>query len=134
MLLFCNKNLFCAKHTIKYISKETENAYYNTLRLINNGATIPIYSSVFFCLSGLAEKYHEGKLKGYYFLVFDDGDIVLYSDRGEILMTSVWKPLLSDLVSRAGHSESDIKLYRTISNYYYKHGVEEFIKKFHINV
>ena len=132
MLQFYNKSLFCAKHTIRYISKETEKAYYDTLRLIDNGATIPIYSSVYFCLSGLAERYHEGELKGYYFLVFHDGDVALYNEQGEILMTSVWKPLLRDLVSKAGHEDDEVKICRTISNYYYKHGVKEFIKKFHI--
>ena len=132
MLLFCNKNLFCAKHTIGYISKEVERVYYNTLRLIESGATIPIYSSEYFCCCGPAEKYRTGELRGYYFLVFNDGDIALYNEQGEILMTSVWKPLLKDLISKAGYSDDDIKLHRTISNYYYEHGVGEFIKKFHI--
>lgn len=130
MMLFCNKNLFCAKHTIKYMSKKAEKAYYDTLRLIDSGATIPIYSNEYFCLCGISEKYYSGVLRGYYFLVFSDGDIALYNEQGEILMTSVWKPLLKDLVSRAGHSADDIKLCRTISNYYYEHGVSEFIKKF----
>lgn len=131
MLLFCNKSLFCAKRTIGYLSKEVEKAYYSTLKLIDSGATIPIYSNEYFCLCGIAEKYYTGELRGYYFLVFNDGDIALYNEQGEILMTSVWKPLLKDLVSRAGHSDDDIKLCRTISNYYYKHGVDEFIKKFY---
>ena len=131
MLLFCNKSLFCAKHTIGYMSKETERAYYNTLKLIDSGATISIYSNEYFCLCGIAEKYRTGELRGYYFLVFSDGDVALYNEQGEILMTSVWKPLLRDLVSRAGHSDDDIKLCRTISNYYYKHGAIEFIKKFY---
>ena len=131
MLLFCNKSLFCAKHTIGYMSKETEKAYHNTLKLIDSGATIPIYSNEYFCLCGIAEKYHTGELRGYYFLVFSDGDVALYNEQGEILMTSVWKPLLRDLVSKAGYSDDDIKLCRTISNYYYKHGVKEFIKKFY---
>lgn len=132
ILLFSGKSLFCAKHAIKHMSKEVEKAYHNTLKLIDSGVTIPIYSNEYFCLCRIAEKYHTGELRGYYFLVFSDGDVALYNEQGEILMSSVWKPLLRDLVSRAGHSDDDIKLCRTISNYYYKHGAIEFIKKFHI--
>lgn len=69
-LLFCNRNLFCAKRSIKYINKETEKAYYDTLKLIDSGATIPIYSSMYFTLCGIAEKYYSGELRGCYFLVF----------------------------------------------------------------
>lgn len=132
MLLFCNKSLFCAKHTIKYISKDVYITYHHILKLINSGHAIPIYSSTYFCLSDLAERYYKGELKGYYFLVFYDGDIALYNEQGEIVLTSIWKPIMNDLISKAGHSADDIKLCRTISNYYYKHGFDAFIKKFNI--
>lgn len=120
------------KHQIRYVkecNRPMYDFYMGAVKYLEQGNKLPIYSNPYFAISGLAERYHSGKLDGYYALVFHDGDVAIYHNDDRTMLV-YYKYLTRDILLRAGITQEEVIHGIEQARFYEREGLYAFIEKY----